>query len=224
MGPIRQELRLRARRVHRRAQPGDRARPRGRPRHHVDGRGGEGSPRASPSPRPPGTSPPRSCPRRRGATCSGSPAATSAASARATSGCSSRSPTARVLEPGDQVEVQLSIRAKHAAEYVHLRDPRGAGFEPESLTSGWRWDLGHRLLRGDPRLRHQLLLRVAAGRRVHPQVPAARQHGRHLPGRPGHPAVDVRARVHGLQRGQPARDWGRRVALIAEFSILSSWF
>ena len=47
-----------------------------------------------------------------------------------------------VLEPGDQVEVQLSIRAKHAAEYVHLRDPRGAGFEPEKLTSGWRWDLG----------------------------------------------------------------------------------
>ena len=47
-----------------------------------------------------------------------------------------------VIEPGDQVEVQLSIRAKHAAEYVHLRDPRGAGFEPEKLTSGWRWDLG----------------------------------------------------------------------------------
>ena len=47
-----------------------------------------------------------------------------------------------VLEPGDQVEVHLSIRAKHAAEYVHLRDPRGAGFEPEKLTSGWRWDLG----------------------------------------------------------------------------------
>ena len=47
-----------------------------------------------------------------------------------------------VLEPGDQVEVQLSIRARHAAEYVHLRDPRGAGFEPEKLTSGWRWDLG----------------------------------------------------------------------------------
>ncbi len=56
-----------------------------------------------------------------------------------------------VLEPladgdtvkvGDQVEVQLDVRAAHAAEYVHLRDPRGAGFEPESLTSGYRWDLG----------------------------------------------------------------------------------
>ncbi len=46
------------------------------------------------------------------------------------------------IEVGDQVEVQLSIRAKHAAEYVNLRDPRGSGFEPEKLTSGYRWDLG----------------------------------------------------------------------------------
>lgn len=46
------------------------------------------------------------------------------------------------LEPGDQVEVHLSIRAKHAAEYVHLRDPRGAGFEPETLRSQYKWDLG----------------------------------------------------------------------------------
>jgi uncharacterized protein YfaS (alpha-2-macroglobulin family) len=46
------------------------------------------------------------------------------------------------IEVGGQVEVQLSITARHAAEYVHLRDPRGAGFEPETLTSGYRWDLG----------------------------------------------------------------------------------
>jgi len=46
------------------------------------------------------------------------------------------------LAVGDQIEVQLSIRARHAAEYVHLRDPRGAGFEPEDLQSRWRWDLG----------------------------------------------------------------------------------
>jgi uncharacterized protein YfaS (alpha-2-macroglobulin family) len=43
---------------------------------------------------------------------------------------------------GDQVEVHLSLRAKHAAEYVHLRDPRGAGFEPETLNSQYKWDLG----------------------------------------------------------------------------------
>jgi uncharacterized protein YfaS (alpha-2-macroglobulin family) len=46
------------------------------------------------------------------------------------------------LAVGDQLEVHLSITARHAAEYVHLRDPRGAGFEPETLTSGYRWDLG----------------------------------------------------------------------------------
>jgi hypothetical protein len=43
---------------------------------------------------------------------------------------------------GDELEVQLSLRSKHAAEYVHLRDPRGAGFEPTSTTSRWQWDLG----------------------------------------------------------------------------------
>ncbi|MBC8425032.1 hypothetical protein H8E07_12990, partial [bacterium] len=45
---------------------------------------------------------------------------------------------------GDQVEVQLSVSARHAAEFVHLRDPRGAGFEPESTRSGHRWDQGLR--------------------------------------------------------------------------------
>lgn len=56
-----------------------------------------------------------------------------------------------VLEPmkpgthlgvGDQLEVEMRIKAHHQAEYVHLRSPRGAGFEPEALRSGWRWDLG----------------------------------------------------------------------------------
>ena len=46
------------------------------------------------------------------------------------------------LEVGDELEVHLSLRTKHAAEYVHLRDPRGAGFEPENAISGYRWDLG----------------------------------------------------------------------------------
>ena len=47
-----------------------------------------------------------------------------------------------VLSPGDQVEVQISLRTKHEAEYVHLRDPRGAGFEPETTVSRYKWDLG----------------------------------------------------------------------------------
>ena len=46
------------------------------------------------------------------------------------------------IEPGDQIEVQLSLRSRHAAEFVHLRDPRGAGFEPETTASSYKWDLG----------------------------------------------------------------------------------
>lgn len=46
------------------------------------------------------------------------------------------------LAVGDEVEVQLSLRAKHSAEYVHLRDPRAAGFEPENAVSRYKWDLG----------------------------------------------------------------------------------
>jgi uncharacterized protein YfaS (alpha-2-macroglobulin family) len=47
-----------------------------------------------------------------------------------------------LLHPGDELEVQLSLRTKHEAEYVQLRDPRGAGFEPMSTASRWKWDLG----------------------------------------------------------------------------------
>jgi uncharacterized protein YfaS (alpha-2-macroglobulin family) len=56
-----------------------------------------------------------------------------------------------VLEPlaagdrirvGDEVEVQLSLRSAHQMEYVHLRDPRPAGFEPVSQLSRHRWRLG----------------------------------------------------------------------------------
>jgi uncharacterized protein YfaS (alpha-2-macroglobulin family) len=46
------------------------------------------------------------------------------------------------VSPGDEVEVQISLRAKHAAEYVHLRDPRAAGVEPENVLSRYKWDLG----------------------------------------------------------------------------------
>jgi uncharacterized protein YfaS (alpha-2-macroglobulin family) len=46
------------------------------------------------------------------------------------------------IEIGDQVEVQVSLRSKHTAEYVHLRDPRAAGFEPENAVSRCKWDLG----------------------------------------------------------------------------------
>jgi len=47
-----------------------------------------------------------------------------------------------VIKPGDEIEVQISLRAKHEAEYVHLRDPRAAGLEPENAVSRYKWDLG----------------------------------------------------------------------------------
>ena len=43
---------------------------------------------------------------------------------------------------GDQLEVQLSLRSKHNAEYIHLRSPRAAGYEPVNHTSGYRWEMG----------------------------------------------------------------------------------
>jgi len=43
---------------------------------------------------------------------------------------------------GDQIEAQISLKSKHATEYVHLRDPRAAGLEPENVLSRYKWDLG----------------------------------------------------------------------------------
>ncbi len=41
---------------------------------------------------------------------------------------------------GDEIEVQLTVRTRGQFEYVHIKDPKGAGFEAETLTSGWRWE------------------------------------------------------------------------------------
>jgi alpha-2-macroglobulin len=43
---------------------------------------------------------------------------------------------------GDEIEVHVSMRAKHPCDYVHLRDPRASGFEPESNTSTYRYQTG----------------------------------------------------------------------------------
>ncbi len=40
---------------------------------------------------------------------------------------------------GDVIVSELKIKAGSELEYVHLRDPRGAGFESEVLRSGWTW-------------------------------------------------------------------------------------
>jgi len=41
---------------------------------------------------------------------------------------------------GDEVEVHLTVTARSEFEYMHLKDPKLAGFEAEELTSGWKWD------------------------------------------------------------------------------------
>ncbi len=46
------------------------------------------------------------------------------------------------IEVGDELEVQLQLVAKHPMEYIHLRDPRPAGFEPTSIVSRHHWNLG----------------------------------------------------------------------------------
>jgi hypothetical protein len=42
---------------------------------------------------------------------------------------------------GDEIEVLLTIKSKSQLEYVHLKDPRGAGFESNSLLSGYQWNI-----------------------------------------------------------------------------------
>ncbi len=46
------------------------------------------------------------------------------------------------LAVGDEIEVQLTLSSRAPAEYVHLRDPRAAGFEPGVVRSGYTYDLG----------------------------------------------------------------------------------
>ena len=41
---------------------------------------------------------------------------------------------------GDQVEVQVKVATKSQFEYMHLKDPKAAGFEAETLLSGWKYD------------------------------------------------------------------------------------
>ena len=44
------------------------------------------------------------------------------------------------VKVGDEVEVQLTLTADSAFEYVLLSDPKPAGFENAELTSGWTWN------------------------------------------------------------------------------------
>ncbi len=41
---------------------------------------------------------------------------------------------------GEQIEVHIKINTKSQFEYLHLKDPKAAGFEAEVLLSGWKYD------------------------------------------------------------------------------------
>ncbi|NNE28527.1 MAG: hypothetical protein HKN16_02755, partial [Saprospiraceae bacterium] len=43
------------------------------------------------------------------------------------------------VSPGDRLKVRLEIVVDRDLEFVHLKDGRGAGFEPENVFSGYRW-------------------------------------------------------------------------------------
>ena len=97
------------------------------------------------------------------------------------------------LDPG-QARGRVCPPARSARRRLRARDP------PLAVQVGSR-DI---VVRRGARLRYQLLLRVAAGRGVHLQVPTPRLDGRHLQGRPGGAAIDVRPRIHRLLGGQSA--------------------
>ncbi|TPW21154.1 MAG: Large extracellular alpha-helical protein, partial [Elusimicrobia bacterium] len=44
------------------------------------------------------------------------------------------------VKVGDTVVTRLTLTSRGQLEYLHLKDPRGAGFEAETLRSGWSWD------------------------------------------------------------------------------------
>ena len=46
------------------------------------------------------------------------------------------------LKPGDKVVVRMVIRADRSMEYVHLKDMRGACFEPVDVISEYKWQDG----------------------------------------------------------------------------------
>jgi uncharacterized protein YfaS (alpha-2-macroglobulin family) len=48
----------------------------------------------------------------------------------------------RRLQVGDRVKIRLEITTNRDIEYVHLKDMRGAGFEPVQTLSGFRWQGG----------------------------------------------------------------------------------
>ncbi len=112
----------------------------------------------------------------------------------------------RGVQAGDEIEVRISLRAKHAAEYVHLRDPRPAGAEPQSVLSRYKWDLGIFWYEETRDSGANFFFEQLPVGRVHLQTPHPREHGGHVQGVAGDRPVDVRARVPCVLGGRRADD------------------
>lgn len=46
------------------------------------------------------------------------------------------------LKPGDKIKVRIEIRVDRNMEYIHLKDMRPSGFEPQNTISGYRYQGG----------------------------------------------------------------------------------
>jgi len=71
------------------------------------------------------------------------------------------------LAPGDDVEIQLILSSDQPVDFVHVRDPRPAGFEPLRVSGGIDWQSG-RPVRVEPRDTgmHFYLMELPAGQTV----------------------------------------------------------
>jgi len=46
------------------------------------------------------------------------------------------------IKPGDRIIIRIEIKVDRNMSYVHLKDMRGSGFEPENVLSGYKWKGG----------------------------------------------------------------------------------
>ena len=46
------------------------------------------------------------------------------------------------VKVGDRLLVRLEVSSDREMEFIHLKDLRGSGLEPENVLSGWRWEGG----------------------------------------------------------------------------------
>ncbi len=159
--------------------------------------------RASRSPRRPGTSRPRSCRRRTAATSSRSRGATSCASRRRGLRARSRSPRAPSSAPAtrSRSSSRSAPSTPPSTSTCATRGRPGPSRRTSSPATSGTW--------GSPGTRRRATPAPTSSssgcrRGVHLQAPPAGQHGRHVPGRAGDGAVDVRPGVPRLLGGGDA--------------------